>query len=228
MDKKCVKTNENCMKANGNTVCESIKGTNEFILMSDFSQLDLSKKKLLLHSCCGPCSTAVIERLIPDYHITIFFYNPNITDGEEYEKRKATQLEFIKRYNGKIDAIDKIAFLEGNYNPEYFYELTKDLESEPEGGKRCEKCFWLRLSETAKCAKRGGFETFATTLTISPHKNYEIITLIGAELAQRYGVGYLDMDFKKKAGFQRSIELSRKYNLYRQSFCGCKYTKQEE
>ena len=213
---KEIKLNEVTMIAES---CET------FVSLEDFGQTNLSKKKLLLHSCCGPCSTAVIERLLPDYHVTVFFYNPNITDREEYERRKETQLSFIKQYNEKIDAVDHIAFLEGAYDPQRFYEAAAGLEAEPEGGKRCQMCFWLRLCETARQAREGGFETFGTTLTVSPHKDYDVITMIGAEVAARFGVGWLDMDFKKKAGFQRSIELSKKYNLYRQRFCGCEYSK---
>jgi len=183
------------------------------------------KPSLLLHSCCGPCSTSVIERLIREYKITVFFYNPNITDEDEYLKRKETQLKFIESYNQSVDKIDTISFLEGPYHPDVFKELSRGLESEPEGGSRCIKCFRLRLEKTAETAKMWGNDLFATTLTVSPHKNFAIINKIGADLAIKYGLSYLAEDFKKKAGYQRSIEMSKDYGLYRQQFCGCDYSK---
>lgn len=186
------------------------------------------KPSLLLHSCCGPCSTSVIERLIREYKITIFFYNPNITDEAEYFKRKETQLKFINSYNQSVDKIDNISFLEGPYNPSAFIEISSGLENEPEGGIRCVECFRLRLEKTAETAKIWANDFFATTLTVSPHKNSMIINKIGMELAIKYGVTYLAEDFKKKAGYQRSIEMSKDYGLYRQQFCGCDYSKLKE
>ena len=183
------------------------------------------KKTVLLHSCCGPCSTACIERLLPDYKVTIFFYNPNITDRDEYEKRKAAQIQFIDAYNEHLPEEDKVSFIEGEYLPEDFFEVCSGYSNEPEGGKRCEKCFWLRLERTAVAALKTGNELFGTTLTVSPHKNYPLISAIGCELATKYGLEFLDIDFKKKAGFQRSIELSKEYGLYRQNYCGCEYSK---
>lgn len=185
------------------------------------------KRKLLLHSCCGPCSTSVIERLAEKYDITLFFFNPNITDPIEYEKRKSAQLQFIQRYNQDRPAKAPIGFLEGNYDVSRFYQAAEGLESEPEGGKRCAKCFEFRLAETADHASRLGFDCFGTTLSVSPHKNYALISQIGGRMADASGVTFLDEDFKKKAGFQRSIELSKLYELYRQDYCGCEYSKKK-
>ena len=185
----------------------------------------LTKPELLLHSCCGPCSTAVIERLMPDYKITVFYFNPCITDREEYEKRKAIQIAFIDAFNRETPCVGKVKFIEGDYKPEVYFERVKGLEGEPEGGKRCEVCFRQRLEETARMAKSLEMDCFTTTLTISPHKDYEIISGIGKELEEELGVEFLDIDFKKKAGFQRSIQLAKKHGLYRQDYCGCEFSK---
>ena len=190
--------------------------------------MTMEKPKLLLHSCCGPCSTAVIERLIPDYDITIFFYNPNIDDREEYEKRKETQIQFLNAYNKNIEFDAEklqVKFLEGDYLPEDFYRVSVGLEGEPENGARCTCCFQLRLSETAKVAGERGFEVFGTTLTVSPHKNYPLISLLGNRIGEETGLTFLDLDFKKKAGYQRSVALSKEYELYRQHFCGCSFAR---
>ena len=194
----------------------------------DLMSPDAEKRHILLHSCCGPCSTACIERLITDYKITVFFYNPNITDREEYEKRKANQIKFIESYNSEVDEEDQVVFIEGEYLPEDFFDAAKGLEDCPEGGERCTECFKLRLDRTARAAIVMGFPIFGTTLTVSPHKNYQLISAIGTELGEVYGLEFLDMDFKKKAGFQRSIELSKKYELYRQNYCGCEFSKWED
>ncbi len=187
-----------------------------------------AKRRVLLHSCCGPCSTAVIERLLPDYKVTVFFYNPNITDRDEYEKRKANQIKFIEAFNKEVPEEDKVVFIEGEYLPEDFFDVAEGLEDCPEGGERCTECFKLRLDRTAKAALVMGYPIFGTTLTVSPHKNYQLISAIGTELGDVYGLEFLDMDFKKKAGFQRSIELSKKYELYRQNYCGCEFSKWED
>ena len=186
------------------------------------------KRRVLLHSCCGPCSTACIERLLPDYKVTIFFYNPNITDRDEYELRKANQIKFIEAFNKEVPEEDRVVFIEGEYLPEDFYDVAKGLEDCPEGGERCTECFKLRLDRTARAAVVMGYPIFGTTLTVSPHKNYQLISAIGTELADIYELEFLDMDFKKKAGFQRSIELSRQYELYRQNYCGCEFSIWEE
>lgn len=188
-------------------------------------QTKVQKKHILLHSCCGPCSTACIERLLPDYKITVFFYNPNITDSEEYEKRKAAQIQFINAFNERVPEEDRILFIEGEYLPEDFYKVCSGYSNEPEGGARCTECFRLRMERTAQVAAETGNPIFGTTLTVSPHKNYPLISAIGTEIAALYGIEFLDADFKKKDGFRRSIELSKEYGLYRQNYCGCEYSK---
>lgn len=194
------------------------------ISITDMKELRLAKPALLLHSCCGPCSTTVIERLNDKYAITVYFYNPNITDKEEYEKRKAAQIEFIEKYNRRNTAKDKIAFIEGPYEPKVFCNAVKGLEQEPEGGKRCSVCFRLRLEKTAEIASISGYDCFAATLTVSPHKNFDVINKIGMQLGMRYSLSYVGEDFKKHAGYQRSVELSKEYGLYRQRYCGCEFS----
>ena len=185
------------------------------------------KRRILLHSCCGPCSTACVERLMSDYRITVFYYNPNVTDREEYEKRRDNQIKFLNALNADLPEEDRVVFIEGEYFPEDFYGVTEGLEDCPEGGERCTECFKLRLERTAKAAVALGYDIFGTTLTVSPHKNYQLISMIGRTLAEVFGLECLDMDFKKKAGYQRSIELSRKYELYRQNYCGCSFSKRD-
>ena len=177
------------------------------------------RPELLLHSCCGPCSTAVIERLIEYFNVTVFFYNPNIDNAEEYEHRKSEQIRYIKeRYiNGEVK------FCEGPYDTESFLSFAENMKNEPEGGSRCTLCFDLRIRTTAKEAVNNNFGIFATTLTVSPMKNAELINEVGLKIGEEYGVKYLVSDFKKRAGYQRSLELSKQYNLYRQHFCGCSF-----
>lgn len=178
--------------------------------------------RLLLHTCCAPCSTAVLERLIeelPETHITVFYYNPNIYPIEEYKKRKNEQIKYIKLLNNpNIDMID------ADYDPDKFEKSICGLEHEKEGGKRCSICFLLRLEETAKKAKELNHDFFTTSLTVSPHKNATIINSIGNMLSKKYGIKFLERDFKKKDGFKRSIILSKENNIYRQNYCGCKYS----
>ncbi len=201
---------------------------------SDYDEACLVKQKkmesikpsLLLHSCCGPCSSAVIERLITTYNITVFFYNPNITSEEEYRQRLESQKLLVSAFND-IQKNEQICFLEGEYNPHVFFECADQYATEKEGGKRCDECFNLRLSQTAKVAKEIGFKFFATTLTISPHKNYEKISQIGNGIAFQHNLEFLDMNFKKNDGYRRSIELTKKYDLYRQKYCGCEYSLRE-
>ncbi|MDR1247288.1 MAG: epoxyqueuosine reductase QueH [Clostridiales Family XIII bacterium] len=181
----------------------------------------VAKQRLLLHSCCGPCSTAVVERLAQGRRIAVFFYNPNITDKEEYERRKGAQLDFIEQYNRFKSAEDTLDFIEGAYEPLLFEEAVRGFEDAPEGGPRCLVCFRLRLEKAAETAAIGSFDSFATTLTVSPHKDCEAITRIGMRLGMRYHVAYHAEDFKKKNGYRRSVELSKKYGLYRQNSCGC-------
>lgn len=178
---------------------------------------------LLLHACCAPCSSAVLERLANFFKITIFFYNPNITEKEEYEKRIAEIKNFISKFKTKYE----ISLIEGRYNPKEFFHIAKGLEEEPERGKRCYKCYKLRLEETAAIAEKLGFEYFTTTLSLSPHKNTNWINEIGESLNDKFDTTFLFCDFKKKNGYKRSIELSKEYGLYRQDFCGCVYSKIE-
>jgi predicted adenine nucleotide alpha hydrolase (AANH) superfamily ATPase len=183
----------------------------------------IAKPALLLHSCCGPCSTAVVERLAARYRLVIFFYNPNIAGREEYERRKAAQLDFIEQYNRSADKWDSLDFIEGAYEPALFEEAARAFADEPEGGARCRVCFRLRLEKAAETAALHGADAFATTLTVSPHKDYDTITQIGAQIGLRYRIHYLAEDFKKKDGYRRSVELSKRYGLYRQSSCGCRF-----
>lgn len=180
---------------------------------------------ILLHSCCAPCSSYCLEYLSKYAKITAFYYNPNITDQAEYEHRVAELQRLIEEMFKKDSEVYKPNFLEGEYNPDAFYNIAKGLESEPECGRRCIKCYDLRLRKTAEEAVRGGYDYFTTTLTISPLKDAQILNRLGIKLGEEYGVKYLPSDFKKNGGYQRSIELSRDFNLYRQNFCGCEYSK---
>lgn len=212
-----------CIKEAGCCIC-SDEACGSRIFPNAFREEKIEKPRLLLHSCCGPCSTSVIERLAEKYKITVFFYNPNIDDADEYEKRRNTQIEFLNQINESNIYGDKIDFLEGEYDPDIYYEAVRGLENEKEGGARCTECFRLRLERTAVKAKTHGFDMFATTLTVSPYKNYKLITEIGNEMAFKYGLSWLDMDFKKKDGYRRSVELSKLYGLYRQHYCGCSFS----
>lgn len=185
----------------------------------------VQKPALLLHSCCGPCSSAVVERLVDEFEVTVFFYNPCITEEDEYRRRKEAQMQFIEKFNVENLGKCKVLFREGPYRPTEFFKATEGLSDEPEGGKRCKVCFAQRLEKTAETASLCGCDYFGTTLTVSPHKNYKLISETGRSIALRYGLTFLDRDFKKKDGFKRSIELSKKYGLYRQDYCGCKYSK---
>lgn len=178
---------------------------------------------LLLHSCCAPCSSYVLEYLSEYFKITVFYYNPNIYPDEEYYKRVAEQKAFISKFPAK----NKIDFIEGDFDKERFYDTTKDMENMPEGSERCFKCYELRLSQTAVKAKELGFDYFTTTLSISPLKNAEKLNEIGVKVAKEYNIKYLVSDFKKKNGYKRSTELSREYNMYRQDYCGCVFSKIE-
>lgn len=183
-------------------------------------------KTLFLHSCCAPCSSYVLEYLSPHFEITVFYYNPNITASAEYFKRVQEQKRLIALLNETAGHYP-IKVVEGDYKPEVFLEMAKGLESCPEGGERCFGCYRLRLEETAKRAAECGADYFATTLTISPLKNAEKLNDIGEELAALYNVPWLPSDFKKKNGYKRSIQLSAEYDLYRQDYCGCAFSKAE-
>ncbi len=179
---------------------------------------------LLLHSCCAPCSSYCIEYLSQFFAITVFYYNPNIYPDEEYFHRVKEQQRFIREFPTK----HPVSFIEGDFEKERFYsEVAKGLEKEPERGARCTKCFELRLGETAKRAAAEGMDYFATTLTISPMKDVELLNSIGAAMGERYGVEYLATEFRKKNGYLRSTQISKEYDMYRQDYCGCVYSFQE-
>lgn len=174
---------------------------------------------LLLHSCCAPCSSYVIEYLSNYFYLTVLYYNPNIGEEQEYTKRKNEQIRLISQMETKYP----VKFIDGEYNPKDFYTAVKGYENEPERGKRCSICFSIRLKYTANVAEKGDFDYFATTLTLSPLKNADVINEIGGKYSGK--VKYLSTDFKKKEGYKRSIVLSKKYNLYRQNYCGCIFSK---
>ena len=182
-----------------------------------------SRPRLLLHACCAPCSSYTLEYLTKYFDITLFFYNPNIAPKEEYDFRA----EELRRFLSVHPACGGVKLAVPAYDSIPFFAIAKGLETLPEGGERCKKCYRLRLTETAKAARDGGYDYFCTTLSISPYKNAPALNEIGGELAKEYGVKYLYSDFKKKGGYARSIELSREYDLYRQDYCGCVYSKLE-
>ena len=198
-----------------------------------------SAPTLFLHSCCAPCSSYVLEYLRQFFRITVFYYNPNITEAQEYRKRVAEQKRLIAAYNAYSRDAEQaetgtgqeqnkgylIDIVEGDYEPACFYEIAKGLEQCPEGGERCFACYALRLQETAKRARAGGYDYFTTTLTISPLKNAAKLNEIGEQFAKEYGTAWLPSDFKKKNGYKRSVELSREYDFYRQDYCGCVYSR---
>lgn len=182
--------------------------------------------RVLLHSCCGPCSSAVLEYITQYFDVTLLWYNPNLYPKEEFDRRFRTQVELIE----KMGLADKVNILAEPWKSEDYYRRVKGLENEPEGGKRCAECFRLRLLETARLAKHYGYDYFCTTLTLSRHKDAVLINTIGEEIAKAVGVSWLPSDFKKRNGENRSIELSEQYGLYRQLYCGCEFSlrKREE
>lgn len=211
-----MQTVRNYQKELGNILCK-LKETN-------------TAPTLLLHSCCAPCSSYCMEYLREYFRITVFYYNPNITEQEEYRKRVREEIRLIEAYNRQAKEQEKfmqIAFIEGNYEPSCFLEMARGLEDCKEGGERCFRCYALRLKKTAELAKQKGFDYFTTTLTISPLKNAGKLNEIGERLAEEYGVLWLPSDFKKRGGYQRSIELSKEYDLYRQDYCGCVFSKRD-
>lgn len=190
----------------------------EFLTVID--SVDKSKKPtLLLHVCCAPCSSHCLSVLEPYFDITVFYYNPNISPFEEYTRRLNEEKRFLKEAYPHIKVVDV------DYDSEKFDELAKGLEDLKEGGARCHKCYRLRLEKTAEYAKQNNFDYFTTTLTVSPYKHSATLNEIGGEVADKFGVKYLFSDFKKQNGYQHSIELSKQYNLYRQDYCGCKFSK---
>ena len=210
--------------------------TQNFRLILDTTLEDIKKRgarpRLLLHACCAPCSSAVIEELALYFDITLYFYNPNIYPKEEYDFRLAELHRLIAEMSASdaiskeaAEGIGRICIAEGKYEPEVFFEISKGYEKLPEGDKRCELCYKLRLSETARYAAENGFDYFCTTLSVSPYKNAQKLNAIGEELSDIYGLPYLVSDFIKRTGYKRSCELSTIFNLYRQDFCGCPFSK---
>ena len=193
---------------------------------------------VLLQACCAPCSSHCLEYLREHFAVTVFYYNPNISEYAEYERRKAEEIRLIAAYNRQVEEQDfagmhstpnahRIGILDCPYDGERFEEAVEGLEDCPEGGERCGVCFALRLAKTAETAAALGFDFFSTTLTISPMKDAQRLNRIGSQVAQRYGVAWLPSDFKKKDGYLRSIELSREFDLYRQNYCGCRFSREE-
>ena len=181
-------------------------------------------KSILLHSCCAPCSSHVIDTLTKYFNITILYYNPNIEPYEEYERRKEEEIRFIREYPN----VNKLDIIDCDYDNDKFISMSKGLENEPERGARCIKCYYLRMDYTAKKAKELDYDYFGTTLTVSPYKDSNKLNEIGESLEKKYNVNYLYSDFKKNNGYKHSIELSKEYNLYRQDYCGCKYSKRDK
>ena len=177
--------------------------------------------KLLLHACCAPCSSAVLEKLADFFEITIYYYNPNISDKKEYHKRVNELRRFISEFNTKYD----VKLIEGEYEPEKYDEIVKGMEDLPEKSKRCYYCYEMRIKDTARVAEKLNYPYFTTTLSLSPHKNANWINKIGKEQEKNFETTFLYSDFKKEEGYKRSIELSKEYNLYRQDYCGCIYSK---
>lgn len=186
---------------------------------------DGTTPKLMLHSCCAPCSSYCIEYLSQYFEITVFYYNPNIYPDEEYWLRVKEQQRFIENFPTK----NKVSFIEGDYDKQCFYDMAKGLENVPERGERCHKCYELRLRKTAEIAKKEQCDYFATTLTISPQKDSSVLNAIGERIANDLGnsVKYLATDFKKKSGYLRSCEISKEYDMYRQDYCGCVFSYNE-
>lgn len=198
-----------------------MRGTMNFDLRMEEQLKNISEgERLLLHACCAPCSSAVLERLGNFFSIVILYYNPNITDNDEYKKRLDEIKNFVSKFNTKYP----ISVIEGRYDPIEFFNIARGLENEKERGARCYKCYKLRLEETAKVAAKEKINYFTTTLSLSPYKNAEWINEIGEELNNIYDSTFLYADFKKKNGYKRSIELSKEYGLYRQDYCGCVYS----
>lgn len=196
-------------------------------LLNTFEGTGTDAPRLLLHSCCAPCSSYCMEYLREYFRLTVFYYNPNITEREEYQKRVKEEIRLIGAYHLQA-AKNEIRFIEGDYEPARFLEMAKGLEHCAEGGERCFRCYEMRLRKTAETAKEMRFDYFTTTLSISPLKNAAKLNEIGERLGKEYGVHWLPSDFKKRGGYQRSIELSKEYGLYRQDYCGCVFSRREE
>lgn len=188
------------------------------------SIIEERKPKLLLHVCCAPCSSHVLELLSKEYDITVYFYNPNITDNDEYDKRFGE----LERFVGEAPFAMNVKTVDGGYDSKIFFEMSKGMEELPERGARCYQCYKLRMEEAARYAQLNGYDVFTTSLSISPHKNANWINEIGALCQEKYGVDYMYSDFKKKNGYARSIQLSKEYSLYRQDYCGCIFSKRDK
>lgn len=197
-----------------------MQNENQFEKALKIMQTLPEKSTLLLHSCCAPCSSACLELLSRYFRVTVFYYNPNIEEESEYQKRKAEQIRLLHE-TGWAD------FLDCDHESEAFESISRGLENCPERGERCYKCYELRMEKTAQTAKERGFGYFTTTLSVSPYKVSRWINEIGYRQAERYGVKFLPSDFKKKGGYLRSVELSAQYHLYRQNFCGCRFSREE-
>ena len=193
------------------------------LCLEELEKID-KPKKLLLHSCCAPCSSHVISYLTNYFDITILYYNPNISPKEEYDKRKKEQIRLIK----EIDKANKIDSIDCDYDNDIYEKSIKGYEKCPERGDRCTICFNLRLEKTAKVASENNYDYFCSTLTVSPYKNSKLINEIGKKMGDKYNIKWLYSDFKKENGYKHSIELSKKYGLYRQDYCGCKYSVREK
>ena len=196
----------------------------QLVLDTTLTKLTQENKRprLMLHACCAPCSSYVLEYLNKYFEISVFYYNPNISPEEEYIHR----VNEIRRLISEM--CPEVTLIEGRYEPEKFYQMAKGLENEPERGARCLKCYRMRLEASGEEAARGGFDFFTTTLSISPQKDSTVLNQIGREVSEIYGIPYLFSDFKKKGGYKRSIELSAEYGLYRQNFCGCVFSKRSQ
>ena len=194
----------------------------DLMMEEQINNCDLGTK-LLLHVCCGPCSSTCLERLGNHFAISILYYNPNITDKDEYEKR----VEEVNKLISLLKTKYPVKLIEGRYDPKEFFDMAKGMEDLPERSERCYKCYSLRLEETAKVADELGFDYFATSLTLSPYKKTDWLNEIGESLNNKYKCTYLYSDFKKKNGYKRSIELSKEFDLYRQDYCGCVYSKRD-
>lgn len=190
----------------------------------ELKNVDANHMRLLLHSCCAPCSSHVITYLAPYFDITILYYNPNIAPEDEYLKRKNEQIKLLSM----LETPNKLDFIDCDYDNEKYNKLVKGYEMCPEKGERCTICFNLRIEKTAKVAKENSYDYFCTTLSVSPYKNAELINKIGEDMEKKYDVKWLHSDFKKENGYKYSIELSHKYGLYRQDYCGCVYSKRDE
>ena len=209
---------------NSNINIKSFEGVNaQLLLDAEIKRISASgeRPRLLLHACCAPCSSYVLEYLSGFFDITLYFYNPNITPIEEY----AYRYDELSRLVREMLPVGDVKTVKAEYNSDEFYNIAKGLEGELEGGERCMRCYRLRLEAAARYAAEGGFDCFTTTLSISPHKNSRKLNEIGAELSEKYGVRYLFSDFKKKNGYKRSCELSEKHGLYRQDYCGCEFSR---